>query len=76
MVARKSHDQHGNANGENFLEVCKRDVLWRGSGVGKANLILQSDTVCPFSSRFVMIEADGEFIKSLQTLVGMKCEDS
>lgn len=65
LFFRKSHDQHGNANGENFVEVCKRDVLWRGSGEGKANLILQSDTVCPFSSRFVLIQAGGESMKPL-----------
>jgi hypothetical protein len=76
LVARKSHDQHGNANGEKFLGACKLDLRWWSSGEGKANVILQSDTVWPFSSRFVMIEADGAFIKPLQTLVGMKCEDS
>ena len=45
--------------------VCKRDLPWLGSEVGKANLILQSDTVCHFSSRFVLIQADGEFTKAL-----------
>src|SRR5664279_774569 len=45
--------------------VCKRDLAWPGSGVGKANLILQSDTVCHFSSRFVLIQADVEFTEPL-----------
>jgi hypothetical protein len=42
----------------------------------KANLILQSDTVCHFSSRLVMIQAGNGLIEPLQTLVEMMCEDS
>jgi len=53
----------------------------RERAAGKAswfrpNLILQSDTVCRFSSRFVMIQADRQHPKALIINVGMTCEDS
>jgi hypothetical protein len=38
---------------------------WWGSGERKANLILQSDTVCHFLSRLVLTQADGEIEKPL-----------
>jgi len=65
LVFRKSHAQHGNANGEKFLGVCKLGLRWWRSGEGKANLILEFDTVCYFSSRFVLSQADNEFIEPL-----------
>jgi hypothetical protein len=41
----------------------------------RPNLILQSDTVCQFSSRFVMIQADAKRCKALIIKAGMTCED-
>jgi len=48
LVVRKSREQDGNANGENFLGFCKRDLGWLGSGEGKANLKLPFDTGCHY----------------------------
>ena len=39
------------------------------------NLILQSDTVCRFSGRFVMTQADAKRCKALIIKAGMTCED-
>ena len=41
----------------------------------RSNLILQSDTVCQFSSGFVMIQADAKCCKTLIINVGMTRED-
>jgi hypothetical protein len=43
----------------------KRNLRSWSSGEGKANLILQSNTVCHFSIRFVLIQEENEFIKPL-----------
>jgi hypothetical protein len=59
-----------------FLGVSKLNLGWWKSEEGKANLILQSDTVRYYSSRFVLIQANGESRKPLQTLVLMRCEEA
>jgi hypothetical protein len=61
-VLRKPDDDTGTRSGESLMV--------------SANLILQSDTVWQFSSRFVMIQADAKRCKGLIIKAGMTWEDS
>jgi len=64
-VFSRPYDNRGTRRGEVFRGVCKGALGWWGSGERKANLILQSDTVCHFLSRLVLTQADGEIEKPL-----------
>jgi len=64
FTTSKPDDNTGTRRGK-FLGGLRAGFAVVEFGRGKANLILQSDTVWRFSSRFVLTEAEEEFIKLL-----------